>query len=98
MSRIELGWDDTKDKASARLQLLNNTKAAWEGYADGLESIAAEFEKAEEEIKKIKKRFNLQAAFEDLEKRQKIFSDSKNTIDNMYKSLQVSSLYICVPV
>merc|ERR1711936_1497742 len=71
VKRIEDGWDDTKQKASTRLDLLNNTKAAWEGYASGLENIAAEFEKAEEEIKKIRKRFNLQAACDDLAKRQK---------------------------
>merc|ERR1711894_486942 len=54
----------------------------------GLESIEVEFEKAEEEIKKIKKRFNLAAAFEDLEKRQKIFNDTKNTIETMFSNLQ----------
>ena len=52
VKRIKDGWDETKDKASARLELLNNTKAAWEGYGLGLENIAVEFEKAEEEIKK----------------------------------------------
>merc|ERR1712020_302244 len=62
VSSIEEGWDLTKEKASARLELLNNTKAAWEGYYAGLETIAVEFEKAEEEIKKVKKRFNLQDA------------------------------------
>merc|ERR1711963_1079009 len=84
VKRIKDGWDETKDKASARLELLNNTKAAWEGYAVGLENIAVEFEKAEEEIKKVKKRFNLEAAKEDLAKRQKIFADTKNTIDTMF--------------
>ena len=86
--RIKEGWDDTKDKATQRLDLLNNTKAAWEGYAAGLENIAVEFEKAEEEIKKIKKRFNLQAALEDLEKRQKIFADTKKTIETMFSEIQ----------
>ena len=88
VKRIEEGWDETKDKATSRLQLLQKTKAAWEGYAEGLESIALEFEKADEETKKVKKRFNLQAAFEDLEKRQKIFNESKSTIESMYKSIQ----------
>merc|ERR1712038_2166591 len=82
------GWDDTKEKAQARLKLLKNTKAAWVGYAEGLENIAVEFEKGEEEIKKVKKRFNLQAAFEDLEKRQKIYNDTKNTIEGMYNAIQ----------
>ena len=75
MQRIEEGWDDTKAKASQRLELLNNTKAAWEGYGAGLENIAVEFEKAEDEIKKVKKRFNLQAAVDDLEKRQQMFGN-----------------------
>jgi len=67
---------------------LNNTKAAWEGYGAGLENIAGEFEKAEGEISKVKKRFNLAAACEDLEKRQKIFGDTKGTIDGMYNGIQ----------
>merc|ERR1712223_1183394 len=88
VGRIEQCWDETKEKASARLTLLNNTKAAWEGYGASLENIAVEFDKAEEEIKKVKKRFNLAAACEDLEKRQKIFGDTKGTIDCMYNSIQ----------
>merc|ERR1719510_2090491 len=87
VGRIEQGWDETKEKASARLNLLTNTKAAWEGYGAGLENIAVEFDKAEEEIKKVKKRFNLAAAVEDLEKRQKIFGDTNNTISNMYNAI-----------
>merc|ERR1711978_714445 len=66
VNRIEEGWDETKEKASARLTLLNNTKAAWEGYTTGLETFVVEFEKGEEEIKKVKKRFNLDAAKDDL--------------------------------
>merc|ERR1711936_154190 len=54
----------------------------------GLENIVVEFEKGDEEIKKVKKRFNLQAAFEDLEKRQKIFNDTKNTIEGMFGAIQ----------
>jgi len=88
VARIKEGWDDTKDKASSRLELLYNTKAAWEGYADGLEKIAVEFEKAEEEIKKIKKRFNLAAAQDDLAKRKQIFADTKNTIEGMFAAIQ----------
>merc|ERR1712122_289326 len=88
VSRIEVGWDDTKEKAQNRLTLLQNTKDAWIGYAEGLETIAGEFEKGDEEIKKIKKRFNLAAAFEDLEKRQKIFNDTKNTIEGMFKNIE----------
>merc|ERR1712117_325751 len=63
VQRIVDGWDDTKEKAQTRLTLPTNTKNAWVGYAEGLETIAVEFEKGDEEIKKVKKRFNLQAAF-----------------------------------
>merc|ERR1711899_547554 len=88
VQRIVDGWDDTKEKAQTRLTLLTNTKNAWVGYAEGLENIAVEFDKGDEEIKKVKKRFNLQAAFEDLEKRQKIFNDTKNTINGMFGDIQ----------
>merc|ERR1739844_537891 len=88
VSKIKEGWDITKEKAVARLELLNATKAAWEGYYAGLENIAVEFEKAEEEIKKVKKRFHLENAKEDLAKRQKIFADTKNVIDTMYNGIQ----------
>jgi len=88
VSRIKEGWDITKEKAVARLELLNNTKAAWEGYYAGLENIAVEFEKAEDEIKKVKKRFHLVSAQDDLAKRQKIFADTKNVIDTMYNGIQ----------
>jgi len=94
VGRIEMGWDETKEKANTRLDLLNNTKAAWEGYGAGLENIAVEFEKCEGEITKVKKRFNLQAAQEDLEKRQKIFADTKATIDGMYNKIQAD--YACM--
>merc|ERR1712213_30140 len=69
-------------------ELLYNTKAAWEGYATGLETIVVEFEKGEEEIKKVKKRFNLQAAADDLAKRKGIFNDTKNTIEGMFGEIQ----------
>jgi len=85
VKRIVDGWDDTKEKAQSRLKLLNNTKDAWVGYAEGLDNIAVEFEKGDDEIKK---RFNLAAAVEDLEKRQKIYNDTKNTIEGMFGSIQ----------
>ena len=94
VGRIEQGWDETKEKATERLTLLNNTKAAWEGYGAGLENVAVEFEKAEKEINNVKKRFNLQAACEDLEKRQQIFGTTKGTIDDMYN--QIQSDYNCM--
>jgi len=87
LQRIIEGWDTTKDKAMERLTFLQNTKNAWVGYYAGIENIAVEFEKAEGEIKNVKKRFNLQSAFEDLEKRQKIFADTKNTIDTMWENI-----------
>jgi DNA repair ATPase RecN len=85
---IEDGWDSTKEKATSRLQFLQKTKAAWEGYAEGLETIAQEFEKADEEMKKVKKRFNLESAKEDLAKRQDILNESRSKIESLYKSIQ----------
>merc|ERR1712012_490927 len=60
VKRIQEGWDDTKKKAQDRLKLLQDTKEAWVGYAENNETIASEFEVAEEEIKKVKKRYNLE--------------------------------------
>merc|ERR1712021_30730 len=94
VGRIEQGWDETEEKANTRLDLLNNTKAAWEGYGAGLENIAVEFEKCEAEITKVKKRFNLIAAQEDLAKRQQIFGATKATIDGMYNKIQAD--YACM--
>ena len=51
IKRIEEGWDDTKKKAQDRLKLLNETKDAFIGYAENNETIANEFDIAEEEIK-----------------------------------------------
>merc|ERR1711981_1543622 len=78
VQRIEVGWDDTKNKAQERLKLLTETKDAWVGYAENNEAIATSFDKAEDEIKKVKKHFNLDAAKEDLAKRQDIFNKSKD--------------------
>jgi hypothetical protein len=94
VGRIEQGWEEAKKKATERLTLLNNTKAAWEGYGVGLENIAVEFEKCEAEITKVKKRFNLIAAQEDLAKRQQIFGATKGTIDGMYSKIQAD--YACM--
>jgi len=88
VQRIVDGWDDTKLKAQDRLNLLNATKAAWEGYAEGQETIANEFEKAEEEMKKIKKKFNVDAAKEDLAKRQEIFNKAKADLDRIYNKIK----------
>merc|ERR1711935_634940 len=94
VGRIEEGWEETKDKATARLTLLNNTKAAWEGYGAGLENVAVEFDRCEAEITKVKKRFNLQAACEALELRQKKFGSTKASIDGMYAKIQAD--YACM--
>merc|ERR1712126_731279 len=64
VQRIEVGWDDTKMKAQERLKLLQDTKGAWVGYAENNDTIIVEIEKGIEEIKKIKKRFNLEDQLE----------------------------------
>merc|ERR1712076_160369 len=87
VKRIEEGWDDTKKKAQDRLQLLNETKDAFIGYAENCETIAAEFEVAEEEIKKVKKRYALDDAVSDLKKRQDLFNKSNNTISGLFKAI-----------
>jgi len=96
VKRIEDGWDDTKDKAQARLSLLNDTKAAWEGYAEGSITIAEEMDKCEEEIKKVKKRFNLESAFEDLAKRQEIFKATQKVITDMHNKLVADYDTMCI--
>merc|ERR1711971_1423459 len=88
VKQIQEGWEETKTKAQERLQLLQDTKEAWVGYAENNETIAIEFDKAKDEIQKVKKKFNLEAAFDDLAKRQKIYSDTKNTIDGLYKAIE----------
>jgi len=98
VSRIQDGWDDTTQKAKERLKLLTETKDAWVGYAENSETIATEFDKAEEEIKKVKKRFNLAAANEDLKKRQDIYNKTKATIDGLEKSLNDNFACMCITV
>merc|ERR1712076_344297 len=87
VNRIQEGWDDTKKKASDRLKLLVDTKEAWVGYAQNNETIAAEFEVAEEEIKKVKKRYALDDAVSDLKKRQALFNKSNTTISGLFKAI-----------
>jgi len=88
VQRIVDGWEETKLKAQERLKLLNDTKAAWEGYAQGQEVIATAFEKTEEEMKKIKKRFNLDDAKGDLVKRQEIFNKAKADLEGIYNKIK----------
>jgi len=87
VKRIEEGWDDTKQKAQDRLKLLNETKDAFINYGDQGEVIATEFDIAEEEIKKVKKHFNLEAAVADLKKRQDLYNKSNNTITGLFNSI-----------
>merc|ERR1719420_740054 len=99
VKRIEEGWDDTKKKAQERLQLLNETKDAFIGYAENNETIANEFEIAEEEIKKVKKMFNLEAANADLKKRQDILKKSTDTINGLFSSINanMATMSITIP-
>merc|ERR1712241_486039 len=99
VKRIEEGWDDTKKKAQERLQLLNETKDAFIGYAENNETIANEFEIAEEEIKKVNKIFNLEAANADLKKRQDILKKSTDTINGLFSSINanMATMSITIP-
>merc|ERR1712198_731433 len=87
VSRIELGWDDTKMKAQERLKLLQDTKEAWVGYAENNDTIIVEIEKGIEEIKKIKKRFALEDAFTDLSKRQDLLNKTRDSIMGLYNQI-----------
>merc|ERR1712147_132653 len=84
--KILEGWEETKEKAAGRLKLLQDTKEAWIGYAENSETIASDFEYCEEEIKKVKKKYNLQAAQDDLKKRQDLYNAAQKKIDNLFKS------------
>merc|ERR1712176_235720 len=90
VKRIQDGWEDTKNKATDRLQLLNETKAAFIGYAENSETIATDFETAEEEIKKVKKIFNLDAANADLKKRQDILKKTDDGINGLFTSMCIT--------
>merc|ERR1711890_83076 len=87
VQRIEVGWDDTKMKAQERLKLLQDTKEAWVGYGEDNETIAVEFEVAEEEISKVKKRYNLEEALADMKKRQDLFNKSHDTIMGLFNQI-----------
>lgn len=90
VNRISEGWEDTKLKAQERLKLLNDTKEAWIGYGENNETIVTEFEIAEEEIKKVKKHFNLEAAVVDLAKRQDLFKKSNDTIKGLFSAINAN--------
>merc|ERR1712128_212755 len=99
VQRIEAGWDDTKTKAQDRLKLLNETKDAFIGYAENSEIIVTEFEVAEEEIKKVKKIFNLDAANADLKKRQDLLKKSSDSINGLFDSINknMATMSITIP-
>merc|ERR1719500_1995273 len=73
VKRIQEGWDDTKE--------------AWVGYGENNETIAAQFEVAEAEIKMVKKRYNLEDALSDMKKRQDLYNKSNDTISGLFKSI-----------
>merc|ERR1712200_10487 len=88
----------TKNKATDRLQLLNETKAAFIGYAENSETIAGDFEAAEEEIKKVKKIFNLDAANADMKKRQDILKKTDDTINGLFSSINNNYNTMCITI
>merc|ERR1711997_220357 len=98
VQRIQEGWEDTKKKAQDRLQLLNETKSAFIGYAENSETIASDFEVAEEEIKKVKRIFNLESANADLKKRQDIFKKTDEGINGLFKSINNNYNTMCITI
>merc|ERR1711902_149520 len=99
VKRIQDGWEDTKNKATDRLTLLTETKNAFIGYAEDSETIATDFELAEEEIKKVKKIFNLEAANADLKKRQDIYKKTDDGISGLFNSINnnFNTMSITIP-
>merc|ERR1712095_222770 len=85
-----------KNKAQDRLQLLSETRAAFIGYAVDSETIANDFDITEEEIKKVKKIFNLDAANADLSKRQDILKNIDNKINGLFASINKN--YNCMAI
>merc|ERR1711978_159616 len=98
VQRIQDGWEDTKKKAQDRLQLLTETKNAFIGYAENSETIANDFELAEDEIKKVKKIFNLDAANADLKKRQDILKKTDDTITGLFNSINDNYKTMCITI
>merc|ERR1712244_196313 len=98
VKRIQDGWEDTKNKATDRLTLLTETKNAFIGYAENSETVATEFELAEEEIKKVKKNFNLEAANADLKKRQDIYKKTNDGITGLFNSINNNYNTMCITI
>merc|ERR1711936_650636 len=82
-----------------RLQLLTETKDAFIGYAENSETVANEFDIAEEEIKKVKKIFNLDAANAHLSKRQEILKNTDDKINGLFSSINknYNTMAITIP-
>merc|ERR1712024_427109 len=76
----------------------NETKAAFIGYAENSETIATDFETAEEEIKKVKKIFNLDAANADLKKRQDILKKTDDGINGLFTSINNNFNTMCITI
>merc|ERR1711983_220126 len=98
VKRLQDGWEDTKKRANDRLQLLNETKEAFIGYAENSETVANEFDVAEEEIKKVKKIFNLEAANADLNKRQGLLKRSDDTIHDLFNGINRHYQTMCITI
>jgi len=96
VKRIQEGWEDTKNKAQERLKLLNDTKEAWVGYAVNNETIVTQFEVAEEEIKLVKKRYNLEDALTDMKKRQDLYNKSNNAVSGLFKDINAN--FTCMSI
>merc|ERR1711910_221940 len=85
VTRLQDGWEETKE--------------AFIGYAEDSETIATEFDAAEEEIKKVKKIFNLEAANADLSKRQEILKSTDDRINGLFSSINknYNTMAITIP-
>merc|ERR1712158_234064 len=75
---------------------MGDTKEAWVGHGENNETIAAQFEVAEEEIKLVKKRYNLEDALSDMKKRQDLYNKSNNTISGLFKS--INDNFTCISI
>merc|ERR1740122_942724 len=98
VKRIQEGWEDTKNKATDRLQLLNETKNAFIGYAENSETIATDFETAQEEGGQVKKIFNLDAANADMKKRQDIYKKTDDGINGLFNSINNNYNTMCITI
>merc|ERR1712077_151479 len=73
-------------------------KSAFIGYAENSETIASDFEVAEEEIKKVKKIFNLESANADLKKRQDILKKTDDGINGLFTSINNNFNTMCITI